>query len=1454
MSINIFSLKPVIVALLRRRLGIVIFVFFYNACLLSCVNAQEKEQALDLSQQLASVYVQFDLKVITPPDDPNALWHFKIEAGDVENAVEMVLDADVTYGLSPVKGQWRTYRFDFLTISKAGSGIDLRSIDKLMVFPTWGAGKGASFRLDNMFVGTLDGEKPLVFFTEQENPQWPAWDCCGGSVVEFISDEDPAHGQVAQFKVNNGNGGTVLGFNTLQAEQPATFDVSLLLNENTINAVKEGTFVKQEHLTTLHFSHLESEELSAIGTIYSVIKDSQGFMWFGGSDGLARYDGYSLKIYKHDIHDPDSLSNNSVWHILEDRNGRLWIATDVGINVLDTRLQKFTHFVNDPGDVTSLSHNLARIIMEDADGGLWIGTYGGGLNRFEPETQGFVRFLNEANNPNSISNNIVNTIIEDHTGILWIGTNQGLNRFDRKTQEFTHYSSYWGDQHSLNSSSIRTIKEDSEHRLWVGTFTGLNLFDRATEKATRYQFENLDFIDIVDLDFDPQNRLWIASGEALLIFDPETLQFSRFLNNPFKQSSFKGKYPASIFQDQNNNWWMGTFPGGINYVDHSKNLFTTYQKEPDNKDSLNHNSVLAITDDKQGNLWLGTDGGGLNYLDRTSGEFTHYIANPLNQNSISANAVLSVSYDQQDNLWIGAWHAPLSIFNPQQNRFIHETANRQGHELPDTLYVWTSYQDSQGDMWLGTTGNGLIKYEQKNNRYISYVPVDNEENSFASLFVWAVFEDRQGQMWFGTSNGLEKFIRHENRFEHYRFHEDDPNSLSNDIVLAISEDQQGHLWVGTRGGGLNKLHKERGKFSKVSRQDGLPDDVITAILNDDLGYLWLSTFNGLCRFELATNKCINFSNIGGLLSNKFNIGAARKLNSGELVFGSTGGFTLFNPADIKSNNNVPLLAFTDFQIANRPVKIGVDGSPLGQDISHIQQIVLNHQQSMFSIEFAALDYQNPGKNQYAYFLDGYDQQWNEIGHRRRATYTNLDPGEYLFKVKGSNSEGVWNNEGISVAVKVLPPPWKSWWAISFYIVSLLTILFLIASLQINKLQERRRLKLALWASGDELWNVDLFKGQVLRQNNLKYLARSHLDSWLITGVEDSYIYPEDRDKVQQEFAACDENFEVTYRAKTKAGEWIWLQERGKVTAKNQQGEPLRISGTTKNIDRLKTTEAQLLSLNQELEHRVERRTQELQQSNEYLQSTQAQLVESEKMASLGTVVVGVSHELNTPLGIAVTALSNLKHQVGNLVALMEAGKLSKNAFNQFIENANSSTDLAYSSMTKSVSIIQSFRKISVDQANCHLNTNVLKELIEFSVSNAQSDSQNTDHIVEIHCPPELEITTYSDVVISTLKQLFNNARDHGFSADEAINIKITATDQKEGTCIVFEDNGKGMTEEELAKIFDPFYTTDRGAYIGLGMFVVYNQVNHLLKGSIRCESVPGKGTWFTLFLPRKTQG
>ena len=811
----------------------------------------------------------------------------------------------------------------------------------------------------------------------------------------------------------------------------------------------------------IRFERISLDQGLSQSVVLCIFQDSKGFMWFGTQDGLNRHDGYEFVVYKHDPENPHSLSDNLVQSIHEDESGVLWIGTNGGgLDRFDREsapgagAEQFIHYQNDPNDPHSLSNNDVQSIYQDQAGVLWIGT-AGGLDRLDRESVPgagagqFIHYRNDPRDPHSLSNNNVTSIYEDRMGVLWIGTfGGGLNRFDPGStpgagaERFIHYQNDPNDPHSLSNNNVVAIHEDRAGVLWFGTFGGgLNRFDRDSEEFIHYQADpndphSLSSDNVQSIHGGEGGVLWIGTSEGGLDrFDQETERFVHYQHSPNDPHSLSNNDVQSIYESQAGVLWVGTFGGGLNKHDRDTEQFVRYQNVPGDPHSLSNDVVWSIQEDREGVLWIGTNGGGLNRLDRESapgasaGQFTHYQNDPTDPYSVSDNVVWSVYQDRESVLWVGT-NAGLDRFERETGRFIHH---------PTVAGVLSIHQDQEGVLWIGTLGGGLATFDRESTpgagteQFVTYQNVPTDTHSLADNTVVSIYQDREGELWIGTFNGgLDRFDRGTGQFVHYANDPNDPHSLSNNTVLSIYQDREGVLWVGTGGGGLNKFDRATETFARYREKDGLPNDYVYGILEEDAPpggggrSLWLSTNRGLAQFNPQTETFKNYDVKDGLQSNEFNMSAYHKSSSGEMFFGGINGFNAFYPDDVKDNPYAPPIVITDFQLFNESVAAGGD-SPLQKPIEETKEIRLSYQDDFFSFEFAALHYAAPERNQYAYLMEGLDKDWNYVGTRRFAGYTNVPPGEYTFRVKGSSSDGVWNEQGASITITITPPFWQTWW-------------------------------------------------------------------------------------------------------------------------------------------------------------------------------------------------------------------------------------------------------------------------------------------------------------------------------------------------------------------------------------------------------------------------------------------
>ncbi len=839
----------------------------------------------------------------------------------------------------------------------------------------------------------------------------------------------------------------------------------------------------------VNFDHILSDRGLSQNTIHCIIQDSKGFMWFATEDGLDKFDGYNFTVYKNNPSDKYSISDNFIWTIYEDKSGTIWVGTNSGgLCKFDRETDKFINYRHNQNNSNSLSNNNVRAIYEDKEETLWIGTEGGGLNEFDKKNNKFICFKNKPGDINSLSNNVVLSIYEDREGALWIGGDGGINKFDRKLKQFVSYQHSTSNPFTLSNNVVLSMYEDLHEKFWIGTLSGLNLFDRKTGKCNRY-FSNTDILSNLDNNRinsmleDNTGTLWVATGGGLYQFNREKKKFISFSQTETHSATLSNNNILSIYKDNSGLIWIGTGEGGIFKFDREKMKFKHYRYDPTNINSLSYNTVRSIFQDKSGILWIGTLGGGLNRLDRKTKTYTHYFYNSKNPYSLSNNSVSSIYRDRAGTLWIGTWGGGLNkVVSSNSNseiefkRYIHNASDP--FSISNNI-VQSIYEDSKGRLWIGT-GIGLDIFDRKSEKFYSYInnpqdPTSISENQVQSC----IREDKNRTLWVGTWNGLNKIDLSTvpekppyNKITFVRFNHlaDDQYSLSDNRVISVCQDNSGNLWFGTYGGGINELSVDqqnvadvnKAKFVNYSMKDGLVSNIIYGILQDDNGNLWVSTDNGISKFNPKTGYFRNYYQSDGLQGNQFFWGASFKGYDGELFFGGTNGVDAFFPSTLKENKHVPPIVITDFQIFNKPVLIASDGSPLKKSITETKEITLSYSQNVFSFEFAALDFTAPGKNQYAYMMEGFDKNWVQSGSRRYVTYTNLDPGEYVFKVKGSNNDGIWNEKGASIKIIILPPFWKAWW---FIILAIIVVGGFIAFIIIYRVKnllaiERFRTKLA----------------------------------------------------------------------------------------------------------------------------------------------------------------------------------------------------------------------------------------------------------------------------------------------------------------------------------------------------------------------------------------------------------
>jgi len=847
------------------------------------------------------------------------------------------------------------------------------------------------------------------------------------------------------------------------------------------------------------FEHLTVEDGLAHNSGLCFVQDNNGFLWIGTQNGLSRYDGYNFINYTHQPGDSTSLSDSYINSLYLDHSGSLWIGTNQGgLNRFNRYDDSFTSYKNKPGDSLSIGKGAIYSINEDKYNNLWLGINPSGLFLFDRKTENFYHYEDNHYDPLSIHGKRVYYIFKDSKDHLWVGTDKGLNKmvyiedstsvnefrlknpniikdhftFQGKFFYFIHWSHENTNSNSLINDKVMVITEDiskDESEYWIGTWGGIS---RLRFNDDKLSFHNLNFFSGLKLEqknnristifIDEQKYVWIGMVDnGLIRYDIPNNSYMQFGVSDKTYKSFTGKTVRSIFKDNSGVIYFGTENEGVYKYLSSGKKFSYYKHTAEDPYSISSNNITALFEDSKGRLWIGTKHGGLNRLDRSlesSGRFISYKHESDDPGSILQNHIRGIYEDHFGKIWFGSWSASggLNQYDPETNKFIHFQHNSDNPGSLSDNQVRAIAEDKSGDLWIGLSETGLDKFDRSKKEFVHYPHNPFDLKSLSDNVVMSIYTDSNGDLWISTYNGgLNKFNPEANDFTHYKFDSSNQFSISHNRVWSVYEDNAGRFWVGTSRG-LNLMNRNTGEFIHFAEEDGLGNNTVYGILEDDAGSLWLGTEKGLSKATVVStddyySTKVKFTNYGAddnLSGLEFNAGAFCKSRNGKMFFGSVNGLLEFFPDSIKNNRHIPPVVITSFKVFEK--EIALDSA-----ITEKKQINLSYQQNFISLEFAALDFQAPDKNQYAFKLEGATDDWINIGNRRHISFSNLDPGFYKFRVKASNNDGLWNEEGTSLSIIIHPPFWMTAW---FRIISstliLICFILLIRFISTQKLKKK----------------------------------------------------------------------------------------------------------------------------------------------------------------------------------------------------------------------------------------------------------------------------------------------------------------------------------------------------------------------------------------------------------------
>jgi ligand-binding sensor domain-containing protein/signal transduction histidine kinase len=846
------------------------------------------------------------------------------------------------------------------------------------------------------------------------------------------------------------------------------------------------------------FKRVEIEKGLSQASAQVIFQDSKGYIWIGTSDGANRYDGQQYKTYKYELDDSNSLTSNNVDDIVQDDDGAIWFATSKGLNRLDSNTEKIKRYTSNSSDSKSLSDSNVWALLKSRDGKLWVGTTAG-LDLYDKNTDSFNRYNNNPSDDNSLSNDFITCLFEDLDGIIWIGTKNGLNCYNPKTKKFTRYYSNQSNDADQDSNFITKICEDSSGNIWAGTnSSGIRKYNKYKGTYTEYknseEKNSIPSNSIQALFRDSLGNMWVGTKSGLSKYDSVTNKFANFQNKYYDSTSLVNDDVVSIYQDKSGLIWIGTNKGISTFQPHIN--FKNYTKNPAEGNGLSDEMVGGIYEDEDNILWVGTNSGKLNRINRDTGEVKYYSSQLISK-------INSLTGDKQGHIWVSTVDG-LYKFDKNTDQFKLYTKTSDENSLTDKNVKYT-YIGRDGVLWI-CTRQGLDSFNQVTGKVTHYQDI-LKKSGVSDNFISYIFEDMDGILWIGCGldGGLIKFDRNTNNIKIYKSKDTDNNSLTSNSIKAISEDKLGNLWIATNHG-LNKFNKEKEQFERYTEKDGLVNNYVYGVLLDDYNNPWLSTNGGISKFDVNKGSFVSYDESDGLQGNEFNEYSFYRSKSGEMFFGGINGLSSFYPSEIIETGYVPQTIIQKLKVLNKEVELS-------------DEIKLKYNENYFSFNFFLVDYKNTDKNEYAYMLEGVDKDWVYSSNRNSASYTNIDSGTYVFKVKGKNSSGVWSKPA-SIKIVVSKPPWKSGYAYMLYFLVFVVIVYFIWNYVsiLENLVKQRTVELNNKLKENEVLYAKLIDNEKIKNNyfvNLSHELKTPLNV-ILSAVQLINNYDADQKRIGRE--------------------------------------------------------------------------------------------------------------------------------------------------------------------------------------------------------------------------------------------------------------------------------------------------------------------------------------------------
>ena len=1198
----------------------------------------------------------------------------------------------------------------------------------------------------------------------------------------------------------------------------------------------------------LAFDNYSTKDGLSQATILCSLQDEQAYLWFGTADGLNRFDGYEFEIFRHNPKDPNSLIDNEIMALAQDSSKYIWIGTASGLNRLNTRTGDFDLFQHDANQAQSLSNNYISCLFSDRQNRLWVGTQNG-LNLYLEARQQFKRIAFPKQLSTTGKDLRINSICQHPDGTLLVGSEIGLFRLVNERLELI------GDGQKVNA--IKAILCDKKGNIWIGGTEGLKLLE-ANALVDYEEVQRLGLIIVESLVESKHGDIWIGTDNGLIILADGNVHNYQVNARPHLGLSNKVIY--TLLEDDCGIIWLGT-GSGLSKFDPLLHQFHTTRISDYLTYDFTKNKIWAIRGDNQGTIWLGTEAGLYSMGEEKAMKKKYEIRSERNTLTTISSIVI-----QGDKLWLGSWGNGLIEFFPGTQKVRYFKKDSSSPNSLSSNNVRSLFLDEAQILWVGTE-IGLNRYNPVDQSFKTFYFNTKDKNNFKANTIVSIYQDDKHLLWLGTEGGLVCFDKTNETYQLYKHDSKNPGSISHNFIRSILQSEDGTLWVGTSGG-LNQWNPETQDFSVIRMQDGLPNDVIYSIQEDEAKNLWLSTNKGLACFNPYKDDFLNFNINDGLQSNEFNTNSSWKSRDGELYFGGINGLNHFHPEEIKTNPNVPQVLIQSVDIST------IDGETRIKDwLEEEQTLRLQHSDYSFSINFVALNYTNPEKNRYEYMLEGFDMDWKDADFKRTATYTNLRRGNYTFKVRASNNSGLWNKEGAQLPIHIQPPFWLTDWFLLLASLSFVGLVLLIVQIRTNSIRRKN----------EELEALVVERTKNLREQKVELEKR---ESLFRSFYEESPLGIAYIEKHGQCIARCNETLaqmlgysvaevegktvrEFTYpedlEADIAASEAAIAQKKERLYRRNKRlvrkdGSIVYTSAYLSFVwDENGELDYQIILFNDETEERL---------FQERLQQVQAQLIQSDKMASLGQLTAGVAHEINNPVNFIYSGIDALKKNIRALLGIFDRYENIKSPnefeqtkpeieqmkeqvdFEEVLEDINGLTETIKDGAWRTAEIVKSLQAFS------------RKDKGAFQMLQIHDGLQSTLRILKEQIKDNLSLQVKYDETIpeiegnpGQLNQTFLNILMNAIQAigDQEGMIKISTQNADKNIYVLIEDNGPGIPKAVLSRIFEPFFTTKEvGQGTGLGLSISYGIIEKH-QGKIEVESKQGKGTRFKIILPKRQE-